>query len=168
MPEKAVPTSVRIAELDVDGRAIGVWLRLQHDGIEYVGQLWFGDDPAITRGLLDRGMLPGCTTDDVMALARRLTMDELRQRYDRAFRERRRYDPLRRITQDMLATVRRLNQVAIALHAGLVDSADGADQVTAAEAQLHALVDSLRDVAGIEDEFPAEVLEATPDEPMSR
>jgi len=67
-------------------------------------------------------------------------------------RERRKYDPLRRVTQDMLARVRRLNQVAIALQAGLMDQADGADQLAETEAELHALVADLCDAAGVQND----------------
>jgi len=145
----------KIGTLDVDGKPIRVWLRVHHDGIEYIGRLWFGDDPGATRGVMDHGVIPGNTRENVRASACRLTSDELRQRYERAMRERRKYDPLRRLTQDMLAKVRRLNQVAIALQAGLIEPADGADQLAETESQLHELVARLRDVAGVQDE-PAE------------
>src|SRR3954471_13101101 len=91
-----------IDTLDVDGRRVRVWLRIIHDGIEFVGQLWFGEDDASARGVVDRAVLPGPTIDDVIALARRLSASELSQRYERAVRERRRYNPLRRVTQDLL------------------------------------------------------------------
>jgi hypothetical protein len=141
-----------IATLDVEGRSVRVSLRTRHDEIEFIGQLWFGEDDGSSRAVVDHASLPGPTIDDVVALARRLTLAELRQRYDRAMRERRRFNPLRRVTQDLLAKVRRLNQVAIALQAGLVESGDGADQLADTEAQLHALVDRLRDAAGIQGE----------------
>lgn len=154
-PAKADATGPQIGTLNVDGKPIRVWLRVHHDGIEYIGRLWFGDDPGATRGVMDHGVIPGNTRENVRASACRLTPEELQQRYDRAMRERRKYDPLRRLTQDMLSKVRRLNQVAIALQAGLIQPTDGADQLAETEAQLHELVARLRDVAGVQDE-PAE------------
>ena len=150
MIEEAQAGAPEIDVLHVDGRTVRVWLRIEHDGIEFVGHLWFGGDG--TRAVVDRGVLPGRTSDEVTALARRLTTSELEQRYERAVRERRRYDPLRRVTQDMLAKVRRLNRVAIALQAGLLDPAAGADQLAGAESELHALVANLREAAGVQDD----------------
>src|SRR3954468_14526838 len=128
-PEKADAKGPLIGTLDVDGKQIRVWLRVHHDGIEFIGRLWFGDDPGATRGVMDHGVIPGSSRENVRASACRLTPDELRPRYERAMRERRKYDPLRRLTQDMLSQVRRLNQVAIALQAGLIEPTDGADQL---------------------------------------
>ena len=138
--------------LQVGGDDVRVWLEIEHDGIEFVGHLWFGGKAVGGRGAVDRAVLPGNSHDEVIARAKRLTKPELLKRFERAMRERRRYDPLRRATQDMLAKVRRLNQVAIALQAGLLDSNDGADQLAAAEAQLHDIVGRLREAAGVEEE----------------
>jgi len=99
---------------------------------------------------VDHAALPGRTTHEVVDRARRFTTPELQQRYERATRERRRYDALRRVTLDMLAKVRRLNQVAISLQAGLVDEMAGADQLAETEAELHEMVAHLRDAAGVQ------------------
>ena len=151
MLDEADESAPEIGVLHVDGKPVRVRLRIQHDGIEYVGQLWFGGD-AGARDVVDRAVLPGRAKEDVVALARRLTPTELEQRYERALRERRKYDPLRRVTQNMLAKVRRLNQVAIALQAGLMDQADGADRLAETEAELHALVADLCDAAGVQND----------------
>jgi hypothetical protein len=151
MLEGADESGPELGVLHVDGKPVRVWLRIQHDGIEFVGHLWFGGDPGL-RDVVDRAALPGRAKEDVVALARRLTPAELEQRYERALRERRKYDPLRRVTQDMLARVRRLNQVAIALQAGLMDQAAGADQLAETEAELHALVADLCDAAGVQND----------------
>src|SRR5262245_21559883 len=82
---RAKETDVHIADLDVGGQSVAVWLRTHHDGIEFVGHLWFGGgDPGSTRGVIDRAILPGANLDENVQRARRLTADELRLRYERA------------------------------------------------------------------------------------
>jgi len=139
-----------VGVLAVDGREVRVRLRIAHDGVEYVGHLWFHSDSGPRSGVVDHAALPGRTTHEVVDRARRFTTPELQQRYERATRERRRYDALRRVTLDMLAKVRRLNQVAISLQAGLVDEMAGADQLAETEAELHEMVAHLRDAAGVQ------------------
>ena len=73
-----------IATLDYDGRRYNVSCRIAFDGIEYVGRLWFADETWDDGGLPDRGALPGRSRDEVLALARRLTQQELMLRYRRA------------------------------------------------------------------------------------
>ena len=74
----------------------------------------------------------------------------------RETRETRRFHALRRVTTDVLAKIRRLNRLAIAMRAGLMDTEEAAREIAAAEADLHDLVDRLRDVAGVEDEAPVD------------
>ena len=152
MPGETQPGEAReVGVLDVDGKHVQVSLRIAHDGVEYIGHLWFTGD-SVPRGAVDHAALPGRTTQEVVERTRRLTGPELEKRFKRALRERRRYDSLRRVTLDMLGKVRRLNQVAIALQAGLVDEVAGADQLTETEAELHEMVALLRETAGVEDE----------------
>jgi hypothetical protein len=139
-----------LTAVEVDGRRYAVALRIHHDGIEYVGRLWFADDGWEDTGMPDRGPLPGRTPEEVWALASRLRPDELRQRYDRAVAEKRRFLRLRRVTDEMLGKVRFMNQVAIAMRAGLLDADGAAQEIELTERQLHELVDVLRSVAGIE------------------
>ena len=68
----------------------------------------------------------------------------------RAASQPRRYHALRRLTVDVLGKIRRLNRLAIAMRAGLMDTEEAAREIAAAEADLHDLVDRLRDVAGVE------------------
>lgn len=137
-----------IATIDADGRRFVVSCRITFDGIEYVGRLWFADESWDDLGIPDRGALPGRTKDEVLALAKRLTHDELAARYKRALAEKRRFRALRRATDDILAKIRYLNQVAISMRAGLLDVEGAAGELDLTERQLHELVDRLRDVAG--------------------
>jgi hypothetical protein len=76
-------TQSPIATIDVDGRPFTVTVRTAHDGVEFVGRLWFADLAWANNGIPDRGVLPGRTADEVLALAQRLTPEELLRRYRR-------------------------------------------------------------------------------------
>ena len=139
-----------IATLDYDGRRFNISCRVAFDGIEYVGRLWFADDEWDDAGLPDRGALPGRTRDEALALARRLTTQDLLLRYRRALAEKRRYVGLRKATDEILGKVRYLNQVAISMRAGLLDADGAAAEIDLTEKQLHEVIEKLRTFAGIE------------------
>jgi hypothetical protein len=132
-----------------EGRQLDVSCRIAFDGIEYVGRLWFVDPASGSSAVTDRGAFPGRTRDEVVELARRLSPSELVLRYRRALAERRRYLELRRVTEDMLARIRYLNQVSVAMRAGFLDETGAAQELEATEKQLHDLVSLLRGAAGV-------------------
>ncbi len=140
-----------IATIESDGRRYNVSVRVGYDGVEYVGRLWFADESWDDLGLPDRGALPGRTRDEVMTLAHRLTTDELIKRHRRALSEKRRFHGLRKATDEILAKIRFLNQVAISMRAGLLDVEGAAQEIDLTEKQLHGLIDRLSAFAGIED-----------------
>jgi hypothetical protein len=144
-------TQPHIATIDSEGRRYNVSLRVVFDGIEYVGRLWFADESWDDLGLPDRGAFPGRTKEESIALARRLTTDELVRRHRRALAEKRRYHGLRRATDEVLAKIRYLNQVAISMRAGLLDVDGAAQEIDLTEKQLHTLIDRLAAHAGVED-----------------
>ena len=72
-------------------------------------------------------------------------------RYHRAVAEKRRFHALRKVTDEMLAKIRYMNQLSISMRAGLLDMEGAAQEIEGAERQLHELVDRLRDAAGVED-----------------
>jgi hypothetical protein len=139
-----------ITTFDYDGRQLNVSCRVAFDGIEYVGRLWFADASWDDMGLPDRGAVPGRTRDEVLALARRLTAHDMMLRYRRALAERRRFTGLRRATDDILNKIRYLNQVAVSMRAGLLDSDGAAAEIDLTEKQLHEIVEKLKAYAGIE------------------
>lgn len=139
-----------IASLEYDGRRFNVSCRIGFDGIEYVGRLWFADEEWDDGGLPDRGAFPGRTRDEVLALARRLSQQELMLRYRRALAEKRRYTGLRRATDEILSKIRYLNQVAISMRAGLLDTDGAAAELDLTERQLHEIVEKLKLHAGVE------------------
>jgi hypothetical protein len=139
-----------IATLEYDGRRFNVTCKVMFDGIEYVGHLWFADEAWDDSGVPDRGSLPGRTREETLTLARRLTPQELMLRYRRALAEKRRFTGLRKATEDILEKIRYLNQVAISMRAGLLDSEGAAAEIELTERQLHDIVEKLKMFAGIE------------------
>jgi hypothetical protein len=139
-----------IAALEYDGRRFNVSCRIAFDGIEYVGRLWFADESWDDGGLPDRGAFPGRTREEVLTLARRLSQQELMLRYRRALAEKRRFTGLRRATDEILSKIRYLNQVAISMRAGLLDTDGAAGEIDLTERQLHEIVEKLKLHAGVE------------------
>jgi hypothetical protein len=131
-----------IAAIDLDGKRFNV--------SEYVGRLWFIEDGWDDAGLPDRGAIPGGTREEVISYARRLRSEDLKQRYLRALAEKRRFLGLRKVTEDILAKIRYLNQVALSMRAGLLDMEGAAQEIDLTERQLHDLIGRLREVAGVE------------------
>lgn len=149
------PACHDVATIDVEGRPINISVRIAHDGIEYVGRLWFADpgsaDQELVSGIPDRAPVPGQTRDDVLARALSLDTEDLGRRHARALAERRRYRALRATTDEVLARIRYLNRVALLVRDGLLDEQGGAQELDVTESQLHELVAKLRTHAGQEE-----------------
>lgn len=139
-----------VGTIEHSGRRYNVSLRIDWDGIEFVGRLWFADEAWDDVGIPDRGAFPGRTREEVIALTTRLTEPEMTLRYKRALAEKRRYSALRRHTEEVLAKIRYLNQVAVSMRAGLLDVEGAAQEIDLTEQQLHASIDKLGDQAGVE------------------
>ena len=144
-------TQPHIATIESDGRRYNVSVRVVFDGVEFVGRLWFADESWDDLGLPDRGAFPGRTKEESIALARRLTTEELVRRHRRALAEKRRFHGLRKATDEVLAKIRYLNQVAISMRAGLLDVDGAAQEIDLTEKQLHTLIDRLAAFAGVEE-----------------
>ncbi|MCC7000789.1 MAG: hypothetical protein IT357_01435 [Gemmatimonadaceae bacterium] len=143
-------TQPHVGTIEHDGRRYNVSVRIVFDGIEYVGRLWFADESWDDLGLPDRGAFPGRTRDEVIAQTKRLTEPEMVKRHKRALAEKRKFRGLRRQTEEILAKIRYLNQVAVSMRAGLLDVEGAAQEIDLTEQQLHALIDKLGEHAGIE------------------
>ncbi len=144
-------TQPYVATIEADGRRYNVSVRIVYDGIEYVGRLWFADETWDDLGIPDRGALPGRSREEVIALAKRFSEHELVKRHRRALAEKRRFLGLRKHTDEILAKIRYLNQVAVSMRAGLLDVEAAAEEIDLTEKQLHALIDHLSEHAGKED-----------------
>lgn len=144
-----------LATIEVGGRRLDVSVLISYDGIEYGGRLWFFETEWDDEGIPDRGFIPGRSRDEVEQLARRLSEEELVARYRRAAANRRRFVALRTVTEEFLAKVRYLNQVAISMRAGLIDTEGAAQEIDYTEHQLHELVRQFREVAGVEQRVEA-------------
>ena len=68
-------TRTVVATIDADDVRLRVMLHVVHDGVEYVGRLWFALEGWEEAGIPDRAILPGRTEAEVVALARRLRPD---------------------------------------------------------------------------------------------
>lgn len=139
-----------VGTIEHSGRRYNVSVRIEWDGIEYVGRLWFADEAWDDLGIPDRGAFPGRARDEVIAQTKRLTEPDMVSRYKRALAEKRRYTALRRSTEEVLAKIRYLNQVAVSMRAGLLDVDGAAQEIELTEQQLHALIDKLGESAGVE------------------
>jgi hypothetical protein len=140
-----------VTTIEVAGRRYNVSVRIAYDGIEFVGRLWFADEAWEDLGFPDHGAIPGRTREEVTALAKRLSSDELIRRYHRGLADKRRFIDLRRHTEEILAKIRYLNQVAISMRAGLLDMDGAAQEIDLTERQLHVLISELPTVAGKEE-----------------
>jgi hypothetical protein len=143
-------TQPYVGTIEHDGRRYNVSVHIAFDGIEYVGRLWFADEAWDDLGSPDRGAFPGRTRDEVIAQTKRLTESEMVKRHKRALAEKRRFKGLRKHTEEILAKIRYLNQVAVSMRAGLLDVEGAAQEIDLTEQQLHALIDKLGEHAGIE------------------
>jgi hypothetical protein len=140
-----------VATIEDEGRRYNVSVRVLYDGIEYVGRLWFADEAWDDLGIPDRSALPGRSREEVIAFAKRLTPQELVKRHKRAQAEKRRFIGLRKHTDEILANIRYLNQVAVSMRAGLLDVEGAAQEIDLTEKQLHLLIADLSEHAGKED-----------------
>lgn len=143
-------TQTHLATLQVEDRTIHVSLQMAHDGIEYLGRLLFSEDGWIDGGMPDRSAIPGRTMEDVLQRARDLRPEELVLRFRRANTQKRRYHGLRHLTQDVLAKVRYMNQVAVSMRGGLLDPDAAQQELDLTEAQMVELVRQMKHLAGVE------------------
>jgi hypothetical protein len=145
--ESAAPP---IGTIEHQGRRYVVTCRIGFDGVEYIGRLWFGPADGSEPPMPDRSAVPGRTRDEVLTFAQRFTPQELVVRHRRALAEKRRYLSLRRATDEIIAKVRYMNQLALSMKAGVIDP-DGANQeMLLTEQQIIDVVMKLKDYAGVE------------------
>jgi hypothetical protein len=147
VPDTKLPP---IGTIDYQNRRIVVSCRIGFDGVEFVGRLWFGSDDGTEPALPDRAAIPGRTRDDVLAYAQQLTPHELHVRHRRALADKRRYKSLRKATEEIIAKVRYMNQLAISVQAGVIDREGAAQELELTEQQMIEVVKRLKDYAGVE------------------
>jgi hypothetical protein len=143
-------TLTPITTLTVDDREVRVTLHTAHDGIEFVGRLFFAERGWTNSGIPDRANIPGRAIDDVVALARDLRPEELAQRYRRANAEKRRFHGLRQLTLELLSKVRYLNQVGVSMRTHMLDADAAQQELELTEEQMLKLVRQMRNLAGVE------------------
>ena len=143
-------TLTPITTLSVDDREVRVTLHTAHDGIEFVGRLFFAEQGWSNSGIPDRANLPGRSIDDVVAFARDLRPEELAQRYRRANAEKRRFHGLRQLTLEMLSKVRYMNQVGVSMRSHLLDADAAHQELELTERQMLELVRQMKHLAGVE------------------
>jgi hypothetical protein len=143
-------TLTSISTLTIDNREVRVTLHTAHDGIEFVGRLFFAEQGWMNSGIPDRGILSGRSIDEAVSRARDLQPEELAQRYRRANAEKRRYHGLRQITLEVLAKVRYLNQVGVSMRSGMLDAEAAQQELELTEEQMVTLVRQMKHLAGVE------------------
>jgi hypothetical protein len=139
-----------IGTIDYQERRIAVSCRIGFDGVEYVGRLWFAPEDGTEPALPDRAAIPGRSRDDVLSLAQRLTPHELLVRHRRALAEKRRYASLRRATEEIIAKIKYMNQLAISMRAGVIDPDGASQELELTEQQIIDIVTHLKEFAGVE------------------
>ena len=139
-----------IASIDLQGRRYIVTCRIGFDGVEYIGRLWFAPEDGTEPAMPDRAAVPGRTRDEVLTAAQRFTPQELVVRHRRALAEKRRYLSLRRATDEIIAKVRYMNQLALSMKAGVIDPEGANQEMLLTEQQIIDVVVRLKDYAGVE------------------
>jgi hypothetical protein len=147
VPDTTLPP---IGTIDYQNRRVVVSCRIGFDGVEFVGRLWFGPEDGSEPALPDRAAIPGRTRDDVLAYAQQLTPHELHVRHRRALADKRRYKSLRKATEEIIARIRYMNQIAISMRAGVIDRDGALQELELAEHQMIEVVKRLKDFAGVE------------------
>jgi hypothetical protein len=141
---------LHVTTLDIDGRTYNVSVHVEFDGLEHIGHVWFTDaDWDDDEGLRDHGVIPGRSSEEVRRQAQALPPHDLALRYRRAMSEKRRYHGLRRVTDDVLSSIRYLNKVATSMRAGLLDVEEAAAEIDSTEQKLHEMIGQLRNYAGV-------------------
>lgn len=143
-----------LATIDADGALCDVVVRFSYDGLEHIGRLWFSGPAVGAKAIPDHGAIPGRTMEEAVQLAERFTPDDLLRRLYRARAEKRKYLQLRRATEQLLEHVKYMNRVALTMRAGMIDADGGRQELDLVVRQMHELVDTLPNLAGVE-EHPA-------------
>lgn len=139
-----------VTTVEIDGRQFNVRLSVEHDGVEHIGHLWFADEAwDDDEGCRDHGSIPGHDAAEVFKHAASLSQSELALRFRRAQAEKRRYHGLRKLTDDVLNSIRYLNKVATSMRAGLLDVDAAAGEIDETERKLHDMIGQLRTFAGV-------------------
>jgi hypothetical protein len=144
------PTPPPIATIDHQGRRYVVTCRIGFDGVEYIGRLWFAPADGSEPGMPDRAAVPGRTRDEVLTFAQRFSPQDLMVRHRRAMAEKRRYLSLRKATDEIIAKIRYMNQLALSMQAGVIDPEGAAQEMLLTEQQIIEVVVKLKDYAGLE------------------
>jgi hypothetical protein len=140
-------TRHHLGTLRIEGGVHNVSVRIFYDGVEYIGRLWFADSVKDVEGIPDYGVIPGRTTDDVVAAARQLTVEDLTRRFHRAHAEKRRYVRLRRSVEEILAKIKYMNRVAISMRGGMLDAEAAEQELDLVTDQIQDIVQRLKEVA---------------------
>jgi hypothetical protein len=150
MPKDSEYTDHPIRTIIVDRQDYDVMLRVGFDGIEYIGHLWFTHVPS-KLSYQDHGAVPGIDLLDAVRKAQEYTEREMEQRCYRALSEKRRFNRLRRATDQMVNKIRHLNRVVVGLEKGMIEQEAGKKELAEIQGQLLEIVKLLRDSAGVED-----------------
>ncbi|HEU4564373.1 MAG TPA: hypothetical protein VFS05_06990 [Gemmatimonadaceae bacterium] len=143
---------VDVPAMNIDGLWYDVSVQLWHDGTKYAGRVWFSGAGTGEGGMPGRRLFYGATRDEVLERVRELTEQDMRGQFRSAMVDRRRYLPLRALTDEILHNIRLLNRVAVEWRTGMAAPEPAEAEMRHIEERLHELVNGLRAVAGVEGE----------------
>jgi hypothetical protein len=141
---------IEFPAMNIDGQWYDVSVQIWHDGTKYAGRVWFAGAGTGEGGMPGRRLFYGATRDEALQRVRELSPGELRGQLRHALEDRRRYLPLRGVTDEILHNIRLLNQIAVEWRAGAADPEPAEGEMRRIEERLHELVGGLRSVAGVE------------------
>lgn len=149
MPVTSQIVEAPIRAIEVDGRRYAASIVIEDDGVEHIGHLWFHDEEWEDEGVRDHGSISGRSASEVIEHATALTVNDLTLRFHRAQVDSRRNHGLRRVTDQILESIRHLNRVSTSMRAGLLELDDAAAEIDSTEKRLYALIGQLRVHAGV-------------------
>ena len=142
---------IDLPSVQIDSEWYRMSLQIWHDGTKYAGRVWFDGAGTSQGGIPARRLFHGAAKEDVIRRVAELSDDDLRAQLRHALIDRRRYLPLRSAVDELLNTIRRLNQVAVDWRTGAADAVEAEREMERIEERLHDVVGRLRQVAGVEE-----------------
>ena len=142
---------VDLPAMQIDNQWYQVWVQIWHDGTKFAGRLWFTGPGTGDGAMPGRRLFYGTTREELLGRVEELGDEQMRGQFRHAMVDRRRYLPLRAVTEEILHNIRMINQVAVEWRSGNTPAEHAEREMDHIEERLRELVASLRTVAGVEE-----------------